>query len=431
MGKVVSSILPSIFRILGSTRQLDFVGSLKVLKYNFIVSPARSLNIRFRISMTTLALVFGFSFAGPALAKKKLKQSEARNLKVTYKQIKSGDTLSSILRQHSFDNNQIAKILRDKSFHEPFTLIPKEEFRISQGRKGRFLELKFYERPTDNVFVFWRDGERSGHHLKAENYEVKVRTATGVVNGSILASLKNHVSDDWVAQRFMDAYALDFKLTRVLKRGAKFSVTYEEKFDDGHFVGCGEVLETSLEINGEMKLRKFVNFKNGGSFIANDWIHKSRPFYSPVNYLRITSSYNPRRLHPITRRRQPHLGVDFELPKGDPIYTAYAGRVLRMGKNRAAGRYIVIRHPNGLESYYNHLHKIHPDIKKGKYVANGQVIGEIGCTGYCTKPHLHFAVKQNGRFINPVPKMKSYPFVEKKLISRQIASNKKSQKVVK
>jgi murein DD-endopeptidase MepM/ murein hydrolase activator NlpD len=335
------------------------------------------------------------------------------------------------LRDHSFNNQQIAQILRDKNFHEPFTLIPDEEFRVSRGRKGKYLELKFYERPTDNVFVFWRDGERSGHHLKQENYEVKVRKATGQVNGSILGSLKNHVSDDWVAQRFMDAYALDFKLTKVLQRGAKFSVTYEEKFDDGHFVGCGEVLETSLEIGGEMKSRRFVNFKNGGSFISNDWIHKERPFYAPVNYLRITSQYNPRRLHPITRRRTPHLGVDFELPKGEPIYAAYAGRVLRMGKNRAAGNFVVIRHPNGLESYYNHLHKIDPEIKKGKYVPNGQVIGEIGCTGYCTKPHLHFAVKQNGRFINPVPKMKSYPFVEKRLIGRQIASNKKTKKVTK
>ncbi|MEO0335604.1 MAG: hypothetical protein AAF202_04390, partial [Pseudomonadota bacterium] len=206
--------------------------------------PLGSFIIRFHIKVTTILAIAMSLSSGTARAEK---AKPNRNLIVKFEKINLGETLTAILKRHNFNNNQIAKIIRDKAFHEPFTLIPNEEYRVSKGRKGLFLELKFYERPTDNVFVFWRHGQKSGHHLKQENYEVKVRKASGQVNGSILASLKNHVSDDWVAQRFMDAYALDFKLTKVLQRGAKFSVTYEEKFDDGHFVGCGEVLETSLE----------------------------------------------------------------------------------------------------------------------------------------------------------------------------------------
>jgi len=238
----------------------------------------------------------------------------SQQLKVVFKKIKPGETLVAILERHGFDNNQRARIIRDKAFHENFTLIPGEEYRVSRDQNNRFLELKFYERPTDNALVFWRNDEKSGHLLRQENYKVKVRTASGEIHGSLLASLKKHVSDDWVAQRFMDAYVLDFNLRKTLTAGAKFKVVYEEKFDGDRFVGCGEVLETSLEIRGKMVSRRFVNFDDGGSFIGNDWIHKDRPLYAPVNYLRITSKFNPRRLHPITRRRQTHLGVDFELP---------------------------------------------------------------------------------------------------------------------
>lgn len=374
-------------------------------------------------------MVLIFSSLEPTLAKDNSKNltPSSNDLKVVFKKIKQGQTLISILEKHGFNNNQRAAIIRDKAFHENFTLIPGEEYRVSRDNKNRFLELKFYERPTDNALVLWRNDEKSGHLMRQENYKVKVRTASGEIHGSILASIKKHVEDDWVAQRFMDAYTLDFNLRKVLTAGDKFKVVYEEKFDGDHYIGCGEVLETELEVRGKVRTRRFVNFDEGGSFIANDWIHKNRPLYAPVNYLRITSQYNPRRLHPITRRRQPHLGVDFELPEGETIYTAYAGKVLRMGKNRAAGHYVVIRHPNGLESYYNHMKSVEKSLKPGAYVGNGQKIGTIGCTGYCTKPHLHFAVKKRGRFIDPVPKMKSYPFAKRKLIGRHLASAKQME----
>ncbi len=364
-----------------------------------------------------------------SLSKNSPQESRQLNPKVSFKKVRSGDTLVALLKRHGFNTTQRTKILQQKVFSENFTLIPGEKFRVSKDTPKSFLELKFYEIPSNNVLLFWRKGDAAGSLSRNESYTIKVKTARGRISGSILGSINSQTKDDFVAQRFMDAYALDYKLTREVQRGAKFVVTYEEKYDDNQFIGTGEVIETELEIRGKIDKRQFVPHADGGSFITDTMIHKNRPLYSPVNYMRITSHYNRRRFHPITKRRTPHLGVDFELPEGEDLFATAAGKVLRKGKNRAAGYYVVLRHENGLESYYNHLESIDKSVKRGQWVNTGQIIGKVGCTGYCTKPHLHFALKKRGQFVDPVPYIKSYPYIKKKLIRRHIAAlSQKSNK---
>ena len=107
---------------------------------------------------------------------------------------------------------------------------------------------------------------------------------------------------------------------------------------------------------------------------------------------RITSRYGP-------RRGRAHQGIDIALKVGDPIYATFDGKV-RFAK--AAGNYgnlIVIRHNNGLETYYAHLSQI--DVESGDWVVAGQQIGLGGSTGRSTGPHLHFEVRYKGQSFDP------------------------------
>lgn len=107
---------------------------------------------------------------------------------------------------------------------------------------------------------------------------------------------------------------------------------------------------------------------------------------------RITSRYGP-------RRGRAHQGIDIALKVGDPIYATFDGKV-RFAK--AAGNYgnlIVIRHNNGLETYYAHLSQI--DVELGDWVVAGQQIGLGGSTGRSTGPHLHFEVRYKGQSFDP------------------------------
>lgn len=107
---------------------------------------------------------------------------------------------------------------------------------------------------------------------------------------------------------------------------------------------------------------------------------------------RITSRYGP-------RRGRAHQGLDISLKTGDPIYATFDGKV-RFSK--AAGNYgnlIIIRHNNGLETYYAHLSQ--RDVEVGDWVVAGQQIGLGGSTGRSTGPHLHFEVRYKGQSFDP------------------------------
>ena len=107
---------------------------------------------------------------------------------------------------------------------------------------------------------------------------------------------------------------------------------------------------------------------------------------------RITSRYGP-------RRGRSHQGLDLGLKTGDPIYATFDGKV-RISK--AAGDYgnlVVIRHNNGLETYYAHLSQ--RDVEVGDWVVAGQQIGLGGSTGQSTGPHLHYEVRYKGQSFDP------------------------------
>ncbi len=98
------------------------------------------------------------------------------------------------------------------------------------------------------------------------------------------------------------------------------------------------------------------------------------------------------------RRTREHKGTDIRLDVGDPIVAAFDGkvRVVReVGKAGGYGNLIVLRHPNGLETYYAHLSK--HLVKEGDLVKAGEEIGLGGNTGRSTGPHLHFETRYMGK----------------------------------
>lgn len=99
------------------------------------------------------------------------------------------------------------------------------------------------------------------------------------------------------------------------------------------------------------------------------------------------------------RRGRRHQGVDIPLKTGDPVYATFNGKV-RMSKYLGAyGNIVVIRHENGIETFYAHLSK--RNVEVGDWVNAGDVIGLGGSTGRSTGPHLHFETRYNGFAFDP------------------------------
>ena len=96
-----------------------------------------------------------------------------------------------------------------------------------------------------------------------------------------------------------------------------------------------------------------------------------------------------------------HPAIDIGAPYGTPVKAAMTGTATTAGFNGYGfGNYIVIDHGNGYTSAYAHLASL--NVRAGQSVGKGQLIGSVGCTGFCTGPHLHLEIKRSGSFVNPL-----------------------------
>ena len=121
-------------------------------------------------------------------------------------------------------------------------------------------------------------------------------------------------------------------------------------------------------------------------------------FMEPVPGAPITSPFGPR-VHPIFGDVRMHTGIDFGAPMGAQIHAAADGVVVLAGPYGGYGNATVIDHGNGLATLYGHQSALLVNV--GDHVTKGQVIGLVGCTGYCTGPHVHFEVRVNGTPVDP------------------------------
>ena len=96
-----------------------------------------------------------------------------------------------------------------------------------------------------------------------------------------------------------------------------------------------------------------------------------------------------------------HTGIDYAAPTGTKIRTVADGKVEFIGQQRGYGNVIIVKHDDVQRTLYAHMSRFSPSLKLGDSVKQGQVIGEVGQTGWASGPHLHFEFQVNGQQIDP------------------------------
>jgi murein DD-endopeptidase MepM/ murein hydrolase activator NlpD len=168
----------------------------------------------------------------------------------------------------------------------------------------------------------------------------------------------------------------------------------------------------TVECPAHLSVGIAYNLDNPASFLYPEWsnqyVHKfddvpfpdslvimMKDFCMPTDSTRITDKYGYR-----PRRTRVHYGLDVKVLTGDTIRSAFDGKVrISRYERRGYGHYLVIRHPNGLETVYAHLSK--KLVKENQIVRAGEPIGLGGNTGRSTGSHLHFETRILGKPINP------------------------------
>ena len=224
-----------------------------------------------------------------------------------------------------------------------------------------------------------------------------------VVTDNLHASVLRCGGNDKLARKLIDLLgpAIDFYAD--LRYGDEIRILVEKVFVGQELVDVGRIL--AVEYNGKVRHQAayfyespdgdWEYFDSKGESLARLFLR------SPLKYKRISSGYDPKRFHPVLHTYKAHLAIDYAAPTGTPVW-AYAGGVVDyMGRAGAAGNMVRIKHKDSYKTIYAHLNGYKKGLKRGDRVNQGDIIGYVGATGRATGPHLHFAVKRKGRYVNP------------------------------
>jgi len=207
-----------------------------------------------------------------------------------------------------------------------------------------------------------------------------------------------------------DIFSGELDFSSELQPGDEFRLVVERYTRDGEFAGYGAILAAEFVASGR-SLRAYRYTPEGAkpAYFDEDGRSLKRFFLkSPLKFEpRITSSFSRSRKHPILGYNRAHNGVDYSAPSGAPVVSVAPGTVTLAGWTRGGGRTVRVRHNNGYESEYLHLSAM--NVRAGQRVAQGQVVGKVGATGLATAPHLHYGLRRNHAYVNPVVEHRNMP----------------------
>ncbi len=234
---------------------------------------------------------------------------------------------------------------------------------------------------------------------------------SGKIQSSLYESMLTLGLPAKVSVNFAEIFAWDIDFFVETTSEDSFYLLVEKYSYGNRYTEYGRILWAEYSGKRTGKLEAF--YFNGSYYLPDGRPIKRQFLRSPLTYRRITSYFTNRRFHPILRVYRPHHGIDYAAPYGTPVSSVADGIVIYAGWKGGYGKFVQIRHANGYVSGYGHLSRIKRGIHRGKRVKQGEVIGYVGSTGLSTGPHLHFEIKFNGRYVNPLrikpPRAKPLP----------------------
>jgi murein DD-endopeptidase MepM/ murein hydrolase activator NlpD len=233
--------------------------------------------------------------------------------------------------------------------------------------------------------------------------EPRVEMRSGQIRSTFFAATDRAQLPDTVTEQLVEIFAGDIDFATDLRKGDHFQVIYESLWHGSEFVRSGRVLAAQLHFGG--KHRQAIWFgsadgRQGHYYDASGKSLKKAFLKSPLPFSRITSGFSMR-VHPISGEWKPHKGIDFAAPVGTPIRATGDGVVDFAGMQGGYGNLVVIQHGPVYSTAYAHMSRIAPGMRRGTRIAQGELIGYVGSTGWSSGPHLHYEFRVNNHARDP------------------------------
>jgi len=332
--------------------------------------------------------------------------------------VSRNDTMDRLFRRFELNLADLAS-LRDlpELRNQVDKLKPGEKLRLThRGGELMGLERKLSDSETLKVT---RDEHGFSSDVLENPLEVHTRTASAMIQNSLFQASGEAGLSDRVAFDLAEIFQYDIDFVLDIQQGDRFTVVYEEIFQDGKPLRIGNILAAKF-VNGGREYRavRYVDSEGRGQYYSPDGKSLRKAFIrAPVQFSRISSRFNLSRKHPVLNRIRAHKGVDYAAPTGTPVRAAGGGKVRFVGKQGGYGNVIELEHGSGVVTVYGHLSRFAPKLRRGQRVELAEVIGYVGMTGLATGPHLHYEYRVRGAHKNPqtvpLPDAEPIPGAEK------------------
>lgn len=316
-------------------------------------------------------------------------------------QIKLGDNLLNIFQRLSIPYTDLRDILAaDSQQLKVNTLQIGHILRFWMGREGQKLRKFEIEFNMLSKIQYVRNARGQFEYQKIK---LKGQTRRSVIIGRVQGNFATSAVRSGLTYAEVDKisellrYQINF--SQDLHAGDRFTIVRTEQFIHQKPTGMREIQAIKIE-QANREISAYLH--DNGHYYSASGRSLSQTFlrYPTKHKPRITSHYNMRRLHPVTRKIKPHLGTDFAAQSGSEVIATSDGIVSLVRNHQFAGKYLVIEHSEEYKTRYMHNSRIL--VKPGERVKKGQVIALAGATGRVTGPHIHYELLVNGRAVDPM-----------------------------
>ena len=316
--------------------------------------------------------------------------------------IKRGDTLAALFRSNKLNLGHLAMIVRIPEA-APYLkrLIPGDEFQIEHD-EGNLISL-YRELGLTSALRISKEESGFSAEIIERPIEVRRKLAYGKIDTSLFESATAAGLADKLIMNLAGIFAWDVDFVLDIRGGDHYYILFEEIYQEGKYITDGEIIAAEFNNSGRtFQAIRFVDKSGRSDYYTPDGLSVRKAFVrAPVDFSRISSSFNPRRKHPILNTIRAHRGVDYAAPSGTSIKAAGDGKVIFRGRKNGYGNAVIVQHGGNITTLYAHMSRFHNSSRVGRRVLQGQTIGYVGMTGLATAPHLHYEYRLNGVHRNP------------------------------
>jgi murein DD-endopeptidase MepM/ murein hydrolase activator NlpD len=346
-----------------------------------------------RLAATVLCL--GVLFAAPF--------AEASAYTVKNRRIEPNQPLAAALQEAGLPTEQVGAVI--SALEGVFDFRKSrvgDQFRLVM-RDGA-LDFFDYRQSSVDEWQVRRDGDKFVGSKRSIEVEKQVGLVSLEINNSLYEAALAAGEDPLIGMVLADVFAWDIDFYRDVRKGDKARALVEKFVSKGRILRYGEVLAATYEGEsvGHKRVFRYELPDGRASFFQEDGSSARKAFLkSPLKYAHVTSRFGSR-FHPVLQYVKAHNGVDYAASVGTPVWAVADGTVTVAHNTGAGGNTVCLRHTNGFETCYLHLSKFGAGVRAGARVSQKQVIALSGNTGRSTGPHLHYALKRNGAYVNPL-----------------------------